>query len=496
MLDLDIWRLASVESHSWDEVDRQLVHALVIAPRAPLRVLGDVIGVSDQTIARRYRRLAATAGLRVIGVLNGARLGWADWFVRLQTTPGSADAIAVALARRPDTRWVNLASGGTEITCSVQARTPEHRNDLFLRGLPGSRRVTQMTAQSILRIFSAVEWDGLTSTMSPAQVAALRDTALRDTAAPADAVTRGEVKLRPDDEVLLAELSRDGRATHAALAAATHWHESTVRRRIEELQELGLLYFDINASEAFLGAQAPALLWLEVEPAHLEAAGQAIAGHPEIPFAAATTGVTNLAASGLFRDTRHMYDYLTTRLPGLPGLRSVETAPVIRRVKQVGALGRTGLPGQRGGPVPELRAADVGLLALPVARGVTVAAVGDAGLPGAGISLLRLAPDGHLPVGQHQRRGRPAVPGGRPVGLRRLRRPLLSLPDPGHDGGSIAEHPRAPPRLDAGGACRDIRGGQRAGHLDQQRGEQDVSPLDIGGVAEHVQPAPRGPAVQ
>ena len=34
-----------------------------------------------------------------------------------------------------------------------------------------------------------------------------------------------------------------------------------------------------------------------------------------------------------------MYDYLTTRLPSLPGIRSVETAPVIRRVKQVGALG-------------------------------------------------------------------------------------------------------------------------------------------------------------
>ena len=80
------------------------------------------------------------------------------------------------------------------------------------------------------------------------------------------AFRRRAVTLRPDDEVLLAELSRDGRATHAALAAATHWHESTVRRRIEELQELGLLYFDIDASEAFLGVQAPALLWLEVEP--------------------------------------------------------------------------------------------------------------------------------------------------------------------------------------------------------------------------------------
>src|SRR5688572_23881497 len=78
--------------------------------------------------------MAETAGLRVLGVPDGSRLGWTDWFLRLQTTPGGADSIAEALARRPDTRWVHLASGGTEIICTVQARTEEQRDALFLRG--------------------------------------------------------------------------------------------------------------------------------------------------------------------------------------------------------------------------------------------------------------------------------------------------------------------------------------------------------------------------
>src|SRR5690348_15221832 len=63
-----------------------------------------------------------------------------------------------------------------------------------------------------------------------------------------------------------------------------------------------------------------------------------------------------------------------------------------------------GLPGQRGGPPLEPGPADIGLLALPVARGVAIAGIGDAGLPGTRVGLLRLAPDGHRPVGQHQRR--------------------------------------------------------------------------------------------
>ena len=118
----------------------------------------------------------------------------------------------------------------------------------------------------------------------------------------------------PEDEPLLEELARDGRASTAALAAAIHWHESTVRRRIDELRRSGLLYFELDIDNRFLGLNEHALLWLSVEPARLEEVGNALAEHPEIPFAAATTGPTNLVASAVFRDTRHLYEYLTGEL--------------------------------------------------------------------------------------------------------------------------------------------------------------------------------------
>ena len=330
-----------MENDSLDEVDRQLVHALVIAPRAPFRLFADVIGVSDRTIARRYRKLVSAFELRVTGVLNSEPLGWTDWCIRLQVMPGHADRIAQALARRPDTRWITLGSGGTEITCTLQVRTAEQRDDLFLRGLPDSRRVTQITAQSLLCQYSPVEWAGITSTLSPGQAAALRtssgypDSVLRGPLPLPDAEVE-PVSLHPGDHLLLAELATDGRASHAALAAALHWHESTVRRRIEELQQQRALYFDVDVREDFLAPGLAALLWLTVEPAHLDETGRAIASHPEVPFAAATTGQTNLIVSARFRGTRHMYHYITARLTGLTGIRSVETSPVIGRFKQAG----------------------------------------------------------------------------------------------------------------------------------------------------------------
>src|SRR6202046_3748522 len=252
---------------SLDDVDRQIVHILTIEPRASFRVIAEVTGISDQTAARRYRRLSENAGLRVLGVLNGAQLGRVEWFLRLQTTPGGADSIAEALARRPDTKWVRLASGGTEIICVVEARDPEQRDALFLRGLPGSRRVVQISAHSILHNYTPKAWHGIRSALSPEQLEMMARS-LHPAQGPAPAVS-----LQPDDESLLAALARDGRASHAALAAAIGWHESTVRRRIDELRRAGLLYCEIDLDSRAFGMNVYVTFWLSVEPARLDEAG-------------------------------------------------------------------------------------------------------------------------------------------------------------------------------------------------------------------------------
>src|SRR5689334_3686636 len=335
--------LIRVEGSMLDALDHQIIHILAIEPRASFRTIADVTGISDQTAARRYRKLCEDAGLRVLAVPDGSRLGWTDWFIRLQTTPGGADSIAEALARRPDTRWVHLASGGTEIICTLQARTEEQRDALFLQGLPGSRRVVQISAHSILHNFNPGPWREATRALSPSQLDRLALLAGGNDPPQTSPALGGAARPPkppgpPGDEPLLAELARDGRASNAAIAAAIHWHESTVRRRIEELRRSGLVYFEVDIDNQVQGFNTHALLWLSVEPARLEEAGRVLATHPEIPFAAATTGPANLVASALFRDTLHLYEYLTGELAGLPGVTSVETAPIIRTLKRTGSV--------------------------------------------------------------------------------------------------------------------------------------------------------------
>lgn len=329
----------NVKADQLDLIDRKLVHALLIAPRAPFRQFAATLGVSDQTVRRRYGALSSTLGLQVLGRLDSALVGRVDWILRLQCTPDAAAAVGSALARRPDTSWVRLASGGTEIHCLFQPRGPEERDTLLLDRLTGSRRVLQVSAHELLHTFSALAWHEFTQALAPDEIASL-GTDPEDPGTGSEDSSDAPIQLSRQDEVLAALLAKDGRATAAALAAGTGWHEATVRRRIAQLQRAGALYFDVDLDERVLGSAVSAELWVSAEPRALTAVGDAIATHPEVAFAGATTGPTNLLVSVVCADTGHLYRYLTTQIGELSGIRHIETAPTIRTLKRAGAAGR------------------------------------------------------------------------------------------------------------------------------------------------------------
>ncbi|ROR35448.1 Lrp/AsnC family transcriptional regulator [Kitasatospora cineracea] len=324
-----------MESDSHDALDRRLVHALQLAPRAAFSRLAAVLGVSDQTVARRYGRLRGAGAIRVLGLSDPERLGEVRWQLRVRCSPDSAGAVATALARREDTVWVSLNSGGTEIACST--RTPPDRSDhsLLLQHLPRTPSVLGVSAHCVLHTFfgGAQSLAVKSGALSAGQVAELA------AAGPRVAEPDGPVpELDAADRRLLAVLAVDGRAPLAELAAACGKSESTVRRRLEELAASGVLYYDLDVDWLIFGLRTHTWLWLNVVPSELAAAGAALAGHPEVAYACATTGPSNLHAVVITRSVRELYAYLTTRVAALPGVQHLETAPTIRIVKGPGPL--------------------------------------------------------------------------------------------------------------------------------------------------------------
>jgi DNA-binding Lrp family transcriptional regulator len=311
-----------------DDLDRGLLCALGVDGRASFARIAQVLGVSDRTVARRFDRMRETNLLRLVGTVDGSRLGGAQWIIRLRCQPGSAMEVAAALARREDTRWVHLLSGGTEISASLQSWSSQERDELILQRLQRTAPVESVAAHSVLHVFD----DSPFGVQAPPGLDPQRVTALRP------AHHGGEqVVLTDADRPLLQALARDGRAPYPVLAAVTDWSESTVARRIEALRAAGLLCFDVDVDSAALGYHAEAMLWASVPPSHLAETGAAIGAHPEVAFCGATTGPTNLLVMAVCRDSADLYRYLTERIGALRLLREVETAPVIRTVKRAGA---------------------------------------------------------------------------------------------------------------------------------------------------------------
>ncbi|WP_308121137.1 AsnC family transcriptional regulator [Paractinoplanes bogorensis] len=311
-----------------DRTDHRILHALQLAPRAPFARIAAVIGVSEQTVARRYQRMRTSGIVRVLARADETRTpGMSSWTLRIGCRPGTAATLAEALARRDDTSWISLGAGGAEITC--QATVHEHRAGL-LNQLPRASNVLTFSAHQVLHRFvgrGEADWVAPGEELDAAGRAALLEGTPSSTGDP-------DVRLEPADAALMAALADDGRASWAALAAATGGTQRQVAQRVAALTAAGAIYFHLDVANSAVGIHTVASLWFTIAPNHLAEAGARLADHTELAYAAAVTGRSNLMASAMCRDASALYRYLTTKVAEIPGVQSVETVPQLTRVKQ------------------------------------------------------------------------------------------------------------------------------------------------------------------
>jgi DNA-binding Lrp family transcriptional regulator len=326
---------SALETLTLESLDAQIVRCLQLRPRAAFSQIAAVLGVSEQTVARRYRRLEREGVLRVIAAVDPRALGQSDWLLRIRTRPDATLDLGRALAQRADVAWVSVSAGGAELVCALHSHSQQARDHLLVDRLPRTSAVLDLSASVVLRRFSggsASDWVGVQDALSKTQQRRMgADPIVRNpdgTAPPLDAT----------DYKLLDVLGRDGRAPISALARAASVTEGRVARRLASLFESGVLYLDVDLAGAALGFPTSAYLWLTVLPASLEPVCAALAKHAETPFVAALTGPSNVVATVTCRDLDELYRYVTEKVGPIDGVRRLEISPVLRRLKQAGTL--------------------------------------------------------------------------------------------------------------------------------------------------------------
>ncbi|MEV8036884.1 Lrp/AsnC family transcriptional regulator [Streptomyces sp. NPDC086182] len=319
--------------------DQRLVAALQCDGRVTAEQAAQVLGLSSATVRRRLHALRADGTVRVVispvaRPRNGGSAG--ALFLRIRVLRGRLDTIVAALAARDDISFIDVSTSGDEIF-AVARTEPGSRDPLVFRQLPSTQAVTSWESATVLHVFRLTsEWrhDVLTAPERAALTPAGPVPGATSSGSP------GPYGVDTDslEQSLIDALTPDARLSASELAVRTGHAETTVRRRIAQLAAQGRLITQVQVDSRRLGLPIEAKLLLHVAPDHLAAAGQALAEHPSVHGAFATTGPSNLHAAAYFRDLRALYDFLSRDLVGL-GITRVETAVVGRVAKRGGAGG-------------------------------------------------------------------------------------------------------------------------------------------------------------
>lgn len=308
----------------FDDTDQRLIAALQLDGRASPEKIASALGLAPRLVARRLAALLRGGGVRVTAVRPRDPRERVS-VLRVRVLRGKVDAIAAALARRPDVPFVDISSTGDEISAIIVSADGA-RSRLLFDQFAAADAVTEVSAQTVLRVHAeAHHW----------RLPVLSERA-RDALSPA--VPPAAFIPVPADETearIRAVLAGDGRASAAAIAARAGIPATTVRRRLHAMAGAGTLQSGVLVDPERLGLHVDANLVLTVPPARLDAVARALAGKPAVHGVLATTGAANLNVAVWLPGLDELYDFLTRDLAALD-VTAAETVLVGEAVKRPG----------------------------------------------------------------------------------------------------------------------------------------------------------------
>lgn len=138
------------------------------------------------------------------------------------------------------------------------------------------------------------------------------------------------------DRTLIRLLQQNARMSFAELSRVTGIPESTVRRRVERLQDRGIIRFAMIADADQLGYEISAMIGLRVDIARLPQIGEILSEMSEVVFASFLTGSFDILAQVVVESQSALVDLLM-RFAAIDGVRSSESFLMPRILKPMTA---------------------------------------------------------------------------------------------------------------------------------------------------------------
>lgn len=145
---------------------------------------------------------------------------------------------------------------------------------------------------------------------------------------------KGDIALDDLDWSLIQELEINGRQTNVELAKRLSVSESTIRRRIERLQNEGVIKVAAVPNLQKIGWGVRAIIMLQAEPSKLRAIVARLAERRNIHYLAQCTGSYNLVFWVLCPTIGELAEFVKTELSNVDGIKASNTVIEVELFKR------------------------------------------------------------------------------------------------------------------------------------------------------------------
>lgn len=311
----------SVTPPQLDELDKRLVGALHLAPRATWDDVGGVLGADASTLKRRFDRLHEARMIRVIGQAAwGMHSSAMPVHVLLDIAGDTPLAVLDRLRAVPHLQVIAQISGHHPVYVVVHApsetATSEAIDSLF--SVPGVRRVNAMPALTTLR--RGATWDPQFLTdperFELLALAGARIEGVGTATPPAKAL--GET-----ERTVVELLIQDGRASAASIGRAAGLPTSTAHRLVRRVLDERWVRPRLEIVSEWLGFRTAFLLRLRVAPGETPDVMRRLHALPQTRVTAHVASDISVLVSGLVADRAALAAFTDDELAGIPGILAV-----------------------------------------------------------------------------------------------------------------------------------------------------------------------------
>mgnify|MGYP000703098103 CR=1 FL=1 len=135
------------------------------------------------------------------------------------------------------------------------------------------------------------------------------------------------------DRAIIACLQYDGRMPYTQIAAELNISEGTVRRRVKQLTDDGVLQVVAVVEPKVLGWNAAGMIGVTVQAGQIDDVARQIAQFPEVSYLFMASGEFDLLVEVFCRDQEHFVSFLNQRLQQVHGVERTQTFMILKMYK-------------------------------------------------------------------------------------------------------------------------------------------------------------------